>query len=62
MRLQRPLRSMRLETNLRPGESPLRTSESSRFLNSLILGLISLDFDVLENNFFDRIMKTLVEF
>jgi hypothetical protein len=35
MRLQRPLRSMRLQWFLRPGKSLLRTSESSRFLNSI---------------------------
>ena len=46
VRLQRPLRSMRLERFLRPGKSQLRTSESSRFLNSIILGLILLYFDV----------------
>ena len=36
VRLQRPLRSMRLKRFLRPGKSLLRTSESSRFLNSII--------------------------
>ena len=34
------LRSMRLERFLRPVKSLLWTSESSRFLNSIILGLI----------------------
>ena len=51
VRLQRPLRplrSMRLEWFLRPEKSLLRTSESSRFLNSIILGLISLYYDVLK--------------
>ena len=47
LRLQRPLRSMRLEMYLRPVKSLLWTSEPSRFLNSKILGLISLYFDVL---------------
>ena len=36
VRLQKPLRSMRLERFLSPGESLLRTSESSRYLNSII--------------------------
>jgi hypothetical protein len=36
VRLQRPLRSMRLPRFLRPGKSLLRTSELSRFFNSLI--------------------------
>jgi hypothetical protein len=62
VRLQRPLRSMRLERFLRPGKSLLWTSESSRFLNLIILGLISLYFDVLKKKNFDRIMKTHVEF
>ena len=62
VRLQRPLRSMRLERFLRPGKSLLWTSESSRFLNSIILGLILLYFEVLKKSFFDRIMKTHVEF
>ena len=38
------------------------TTESSRFLNSIILGLISLYFDVVKFIFFDSIMKTHVEF
>ena len=62
VRLKRLLRSMRLERFLRPGKSLLWTSESSRFLNSIILGLILLYFEVLKKNFFDRIMKTHVEF
>ena len=40
----------------------MRSSKSFRFLNSIICGLISLYFDVLEKTFFDRIMKTHVEF
>ena len=40
-------------------KSLLRTSESSRLLNSIIWWLMSLYFDVL---IFDRIMKTHVEF
>ena len=40
MRLPRLLRSMRLERFLRPGKSLLWTSESPRFLNLIILGLI----------------------
>ena len=59
VRLQRLLRSMRLERFLSPGKSLLRTSESSRFLNSIILGLY---FDVLKKKSFDRIIKTHVEF
>ena len=62
VRFQRPLRSMMLERFLRPGKSQLWTSESSRFLNLMILGLISLYFDVLKKKIFDRIMKTHVEF
>jgi hypothetical protein len=52
VRLQKPLRSMRLERLLRPRKSLLWTSESSRFLNAIILGLISLYFDVLKKIFF----------
>ena len=52
VRLQRPLRSMRPERFLRPGKSLLRTSELSRFLNSIIWVLISLDFDVLKKEMF----------
>jgi hypothetical protein len=62
VRLQRLLRSMRLERFLRPEKSLLWTSESFRFLNSIILGLMSLYFDVWKKYFFDRIMKTDVEF
>ena len=51
-----------LERFLRPGKSQLWTSEFSRFLNSIILGLISHYFDVLKKKIFDRIMKTHVEF
>jgi hypothetical protein len=51
VRLQR-LRPMRLERFLRPGISLVWTSESSRFLNSIILGLISLYFDVFKKIFF----------
>ena len=51
-----------LERFLRPGKSQLWASESSRSLNSIILGLISLYFDVLKKTIFDRIMKTHVEF
>ena len=40
-------------------KSLLRTSESSRFLNSIIWGLY---FDVLKKKSFDRILKTHVEF
>ena len=54
LRLQRPLRSMRLERFLRPRKSLLWTSEPSRFLNSKILGLISLYFDVLRKNKFEQ--------
>ena len=36
LRLQRLLRSMRLQRFLRPKKSLLRTSESSRFMNSII--------------------------
>ena len=60
--MQRPLKSMRLERFLRPVKSLLWTSESSRFLNSIILGLILLYFDVLKKKKFGRIMKTHVEF
>ena len=52
VRLQRPLRSMSLERFLRPGKSLLRTSELSRFLNSIIWVLKSLDFDVLKKEMF----------
>ena len=48
VRLQRPLRSIRLERFLRPRKSLLRTSELSRILNSIIWVLISLYFDVLK--------------
>ena len=53
-RLQRLLRSMRLERFLRPGKSLLWTSESSRFLNSIILRLTSLYFDVLKKIIFKQ--------
>jgi len=46
---------------VRPGKSLLRTSKSSRFLNSMISGQISLYFDVLKKKI-DRIMKTHFEF
>ena len=46
----------------RSGKSELWTSESSWFLNSTILGLISLYLDVVKKIFFDRILKTHVEF
>ena len=49
--LERPLRSMRVERFPRPGKSLLRTSESSRFLNLIIYGLISLSFEVLKKKF-----------
>ena len=62
LRLQRLPRSMRLQRFLRTGKAPIRSSRSFRFLNSLIWELISLYFDVLEKKFFDRIMKTYVEF
>ena len=39
---------MRLERFFKPGKSQLWTSESSRFLNSIILGLILLYFDALK--------------
>ena len=39
MRLQRPLRSIRLQWLLRPGEISMRTSDSSWFLNSIFWGL-----------------------
>ena len=55
-------KSMSLERFLRPRKSLLWTSESSRFSNSIILGLISLYFDVMKKNFFDRIMKTHIRF
>ena len=35
-----------------PGKSQLWISETSKVLNLMILGLISLYFDVLKNNFF----------
>jgi hypothetical protein len=38
----------RLERFLEPGKSLRRISESFRFLNSIILGLITLYFDVLK--------------
>jgi hypothetical protein len=50
VRLKRLLRSMRLERFLRPGKSLLWTSESFRFLDSIISGLILLDFDDFEKN------------
>ena len=37
------------------------TFKSFRFLNSIILGLILLYFEVLKKKLFDRIMKTHVE-
>ena len=37
-------------------------TESSRFLNSIIWGQISLYFDVLKKKCFNRIMKIQVEF
>ena len=49
VRLQRPLRSIRLKRFLMPGKSLLRASESSRFLNSLIWGLY---FNVLKKKIF----------
>ena len=61
VRLHKLLRSMRLEWFLRPRKSQLWTSESFRFLNSIVLGLISLYFDVLKKKI-DRIMKIHVEF
>ena len=62
VRLQRPLRSIRLGRFLRPWKSLLRTSELSRFLNSIIWVLISLYFDVLYKKCFDILMKCHVEF
>ena len=50
VRLKRLLRSMRLERFLRPGKSLLWTSESFRFLDSIISGLILLYFDDFEKN------------
>ena len=57
MRLQRPQRSMWLERFLRPGKSLPRTSECSRFLNSIIWVLISLYFDVLKRKMFSQYHK-----
>ena len=59
LRLQRPLGSIRLERFLRPGKSLQWTS---RFLNSIILGPISLYFDVLRNNFLTESWKLMLNF
>ena len=58
LRLQRPPRSMRLQRFVRPGKSLIRTSESSRFLNSIIWGLISLYFNCFEKKIFWQNHKT----
>ena len=58
VRLQSPLRSMRLERFLRPEKSLLRTLETSRFLNSIIWGLISL----LKKKFLTESLKLMLIF
>ena len=57
IRLQRPLRPISLKRFLMPEKSLLRTSESSKLLNSIILRFY-LDF--LKKKSFDRIIKRIM--
>ena len=59
LRLQRPLRSIRLKRFLMLGKPLLRTSDSSRFLNSIIWGLYLMFW---KKKSFDRIIKIHVDF